>query len=73
MKHRRHEEILKRLIDVTKAEEVKATEGEIEELRELREQETMSEVDRVRSRVVLENQRREQELLKQARGEITGT
>jgi large subunit ribosomal protein MRP49 len=65
--------ILQELIEKTGAEVLKPTEQEEEELRELAEFKVRSEADRVEVREKLMKQRREEELLRLARGEITAT
>lgn len=63
-------EILDALIKTIKVEEIKPTEQEKEELRDMAEQKERSEKDRVEVREKLLKERREQELLKLARGEV---
>jgi large subunit ribosomal protein MRP49 len=65
-----HSEILEALIKTIEVQEIKPTEEEQEELRNMAEQRERSEKDRVEVRDKLMKERREQELLKLARGEI---
>lgn len=63
-------EILAQLVSRTGAEELKATEEEEAELRDIEEFKARSEKDRVDVRDKLVKERREQELLRLARGEV---
>jgi large subunit ribosomal protein MRP49 len=63
-------EILAQLVSRTGAEELKATEEEEAELRDIEEFKARSEKDRVDVREKLVKERREQELLRLARGEV---
>jgi large subunit ribosomal protein MRP49 len=64
-------EILAQLVSRTNAMELKPTEQEEAELEELKEFKARSEADRALVREKFLKERREQELLKLARGEIT--
>ena len=68
MKHKKEEEILERLMDVTKAQAVMASADEEAELRELEEQRRKSERDREEVMAYNEKVRQERALLEQARG-----
>ncbi|KAF1943098.1 hypothetical protein EJ02DRAFT_453621 [Clathrospora elynae] len=63
-------EILDALVAKTGAEEIKPTEQELAEMREIAEFKDRSEADRVQVRERLLKERREAELLKLARGEV---
>lgn len=63
-------EILAQLLSRTNAIELQPTEEEQAQLAEVAEQKARSEADRVMVRERLVNQRREEELLRQARGEL---
>ena len=67
MKHKHSDNILKQLMTLTQAVEIKPSEEEEQLLREITEQRSQSEQDRIRSRVDLEARRQEQKLLEQAR------
>lgn len=66
-------EILDALIEKTGATVMKPTKQELEEIQEIRDFKERSEKDRVEVREKLLNERREQELLKLARGEVLTT
>lgn len=70
MKHRRSEEILERLLEITKAQRVFADADEQAEMTRLEEQRQRSE--QVREQMMAHNEkvRQERELLEQARGEL---
>ena len=70
MKHKKEEEILQRLMEVTKAKAVIASAEEEAELRELDEQQRKSERDREEVTAYKEKVRQEKALLEQARGEL---
>jgi large subunit ribosomal protein MRP49 len=72
MKHKMEGEILRKFMEVTKAQEVKPTEEELEEMRGYAEQAEQGEKDRVRESLRLETMRREAALLSQARKSIVG-
>lgn len=65
-------EILNQLLVRTQATEIEATEEERQELEEIKEFKARSEKDRVEVREKLTKERREQELLRLARGEVSG-
>ena len=67
MKYKHSDYILQQFMKQTQAVEVKPSEEEEVLLRELGEQRTLSEQDRVRSRMDLEARKQEQRLLEQAR------
>ena len=67
MTHQNEKDIWKRLVQITKAAEVKATEEEEAELRQIEDERIKSEQDRAREKVVLEEARREKALLAAAR------
>ena len=67
MKHKHESEILKELVKVTGAQEIKPTTEEEIQLQELNEERARSEIDRKRSRLDLENKRKEARLLAAAR------
>ena len=71
MKYKHESEILKELLRLTKAVEVKATEAEQESMRDIEEQRRKSDEDREFQRVVLEKRRQEQKLLDDARRAAT--
>ncbi|KAF5853826.1 hypothetical protein GGP41_006609 [Bipolaris sorokiniana] len=66
-------EILEALVAQTGAQEIKPTEQELAEMREIAEFKERSEADRVQVRERLLKERREAELLKLARGEVPAT
>ena len=70
MTHQNEKDIWKRLMQITKATEVKATEEEEAELRQIEEERIKSEQDRAKERVVLEEARREKALLAAARASV---
>ena len=72
MKHKHESEILGQLMKITRAEQVKPTEEEELELRQIKEENAKSEEDRRRMAAVVEQRRREAELLAQAKASIAG-
>lgn len=72
MTHRTNSEILQELIKLTKAYIIEPTAEDTEELRSLEEQRLRSARDSKESQEVRAKQRREQEILQQARGDIAG-
>ncbi|MCJ1402667.1 hypothetical protein MMC11_005887 [Xylographa trunciseda] len=70
MKHRPESEILLKLLEVTKAVKVRATEEEELELRAMEEERARSEVDRERNRLFIEEKRRQEALLAQAKASL---
>lgn len=66
-------EILEALVEKTGAQEIKPTEEELAEMKEIAEFKERSEADRVQVRERLLKERREAELLKLARGEVPAT
>ncbi|MCJ1381790.1 hypothetical protein MMC17_004901 [Xylographa soralifera] len=73
MKHRQEPEILQRLLEVTKAVQVRATEEEELELRAMEEESARSEGDRERNRLFLEEKRRQAALLAQAKASVSAS
>ena len=70
MTHQNEKDIWKRFMQITKAGEVKATEEEELELRQIEEERIKSEQDKAREKVVLAEARREQALLATARASV---
>jgi len=70
MKHKSEEQILKEFIKITGGKEVQPTQGELDTLTELEEFRERARKDSQRSKAVREKWKREQEMLKQARGEL---
>ena len=70
MKHKSEEQILKEFMKVSGGKEVEPTQGELDTLRELEEFRERARKDSERSKAVREKWKREQEMLKQARGEL---
>ncbi len=70
MKHKKPEEILERLMEVTRAQAVVASGEEEVEVRELEEQRLRSERDREEVMAYNEKVRQERALLEQARGAL---
>ena len=70
MKHKHSMEILKEFMHAAQGEEVKATSQEQEQRDELEQQQRRAEADRERMRKYLAAQRREAEILKQARKSV---
>lgn len=68
MKHRHEAEILSQLLSVTKALTVEPTEEDLETLRDLAEKRKQSEIDAKRTKEVLEQKKREEAMLAQAKG-----
>jgi large subunit ribosomal protein MRP49 len=73
MRDQMEKEILEAFVAKTGAQELKPTEQELAEMRELEDQKVRSEADRVLVREKLLKERREAELLKLARGEVPTT
>ncbi|KAL1792750.1 mitochondrial 54S ribosomal protein mL61 [Alternaria dauci] len=73
MKEQSESEILEALVQKTGALEIKPTEQELAEIKELEEFKERAEADRVLVRENLMKERREAELLKLARGEVPAT
>lgn len=73
MKHKHESDILKELLQITEAVEVKATEKELEMMRDIEEQRKKSDEDREFDKVVQEKKRQETQLLDQARRAAEGT
>ena len=67
IKHKHSDDILQQFMQLTRAAEVRPSEEEKLLLREIAEQTTQSEQDRIRTRIDLEARRQEQKLLEQAR------
>lgn len=63
-------QIWRQLLQITHAREVKPTEQEREEMRELRLEEAEAQKNRERVRGMVEERRKQQNLLKEARGEV---
>jgi len=70
MKHKSDEQILKEFMNITGGKEVQPTQGELDTLKELEEFRERARKDSERSKAVREKWKREQEMLKQARGEL---
>jgi large subunit ribosomal protein MRP49 len=70
MKHKSEEQILEEFMKITDGKEVHPTQGELDTLRELEEFRQRARKDSERSKAVREKWKREQEMLKQARGEL---
>ena len=73
MKHRKEPEILQRLLELTKAVPVRATEEEQLEVRAMEEEAARSEVDKERNRQFLEEKRRQAALLAQAKASVSAS
>lgn len=73
MKYKHESDILKELLQITEAVEVKATEEELEMMRDIEEQRKKSDEDRELVKVVEEKNRQEKQLLDQARRAAEGT
>lgn len=71
MKHKSEDEILSAFLQATRAREVQPTQGELDDLRELEEFRDRSLRDSTRSKGVRAAWKREQEMLKAAKGELT--
>lgn len=71
MKHKSEDEILSAFLTATRAREVQPTQGELDDLRELEEFREKSLRDSTRSKGVRAAWKREQEMLKAAKGELT--
>ncbi|KAL8710330.1 MAG: hypothetical protein Q9220_005100 [cf. Caloplaca sp. 1 TL-2023] len=72
MKHRHESEILRELLDLTKATPVVATAEEEAELEMIAEEEKRGEMDRARNAAYTQKKRQEKALLDQARGAVAG-
>lgn len=73
MRNRSDSEILKQLLDVTKAKEVEIEEEDVEKLRELAEFRARSERDSAQHHKANEEKRRKEVMLNAARGmDVTG-
>jgi large subunit ribosomal protein MRP49 len=70
MKHRTEQDILKEFIAITKAVQVEPTPGELETLQELADLDERSRIDHAKNQEVKDAIKREQNMLKQARGEM---
>lgn len=70
MKHKSEEQILKEFMKITGGKEVQPMQGELDTLKELEEFRERSRKDSERSKAVREKWKREQEMLKEARGEL---
>jgi large subunit ribosomal protein MRP49 len=70
MKHRNEEDILKEFMAITKAVQVEPTPGELETLQELADLDERSRIDHAKNQEVKDAIKREQNMLKQARGEM---
>jgi large subunit ribosomal protein MRP49 len=70
MKHKLESQILAQLLAITKAVPIEPTEEELEQIRELEEQQRLSEQDSKRSQAVNEKRKRAEAMLAQARGEV---
>jgi large subunit ribosomal protein MRP49 len=73
MKHKHESQILAQLLAITKALPIEPTEEELEQIRELEEQQRLSEQDSKRSQAVNEKRKRAEAMLAQARGEVAET
>lgn len=71
MKHRHESQILVQLLAITKAVPIEPTEEESEQIRELEEQQLLSEQDSKRSQAANEKRKRAEAMLAQARGELS--
>lgn len=71
MKHRHESEILSQLLTVAKAVPIKPTPEELEQLRELEEQQALSEKDSIRHQAYNEAKKRQDAILAQARASST--
>jgi large subunit ribosomal protein MRP49 len=67
MKHRHESEILSQLLALTNAVPVEPTPDEVEQLRELAEQQELSEKDSTKHRIYNEEKKREEAIISQAR------
>ena len=70
MKHKHENDILKRVLEITKAVEVKPTEEEAVAMRQLEEELVRSDQDRIRTRADLEARQQEEALLAAAKASI---
>ena len=70
MKDRHESEILKQVLELTKATRIRATAEEEAEIRELEEQKKRSTADMLRNAKLNEEKRQEKALLAQARGAV---
>lgn len=71
MKHRHESEILSQLLAVAKAVPINPTPEELEQLRDLEEQQTLSEKDSTRHQAYNEAKKRKEAILAQARAAST--
>lgn len=69
MKHKREDEILADMLSMTGGQQIEPTQGELDTLKELEDFRDRSRKDSERSKEVRAKWKREQEMLKQARGE----
>lgn len=70
LKHKHESQILAQLLAITKAVPIEPTEEELEQIRELEEQQRLSELDSKRSQAVNAKRKRTEAMLAQARGEV---
>jgi large subunit ribosomal protein MRP49 len=70
MKDKKDSDVLRQLLELTKATTITATVDEEAELKRIAEQEIKSEEQRVQARIDKEEREREERLLAQARGQI---
>jgi large subunit ribosomal protein MRP49 len=70
MKYRHEFQILSQLLAITKAVPIEPTEEELEQIKELEEQQQLSEQDSKRSQAVNAKRKRTEAMLAQARGEV---
>lgn len=70
MKHKTEEQILKEFMKITGGKEIQPTQGELDTLKELEEFRERARKDSERSKAVREKWKKQQEMLKQARGEL---
>jgi len=73
MKNRSESEVLKQLLDTTKAVEVKPSQEEEAEFKRIAEQEVLSEEHRRQTRIRKETALREEQLLSQARSAVAAS
>lgn len=69
MKHKREDEILADMLSMTGGQQIEPTQGELDTLKELEDFRDRSRKDSERSKEVRAKWKREQDMLKQARGE----
>jgi large subunit ribosomal protein MRP49 len=70
MKHRNESEILSKLLAITKAVPIEPTKEELEQIRDLEEQQRLSAQHSKSSQALNEKRRRDEAMLAQARGEV---